>query len=33
MYRVFDGDMHLFDCMAEEADMYKAEGYRVVKIK
>lgn len=31
MYRVFDGDLYLFECIAEEADMYRAEGYRVVR--
>ena len=30
MYRVFDGELFLFECIAEEADMYRAEGYRVV---
>ena len=31
MYRVFDGDLFLFECIAEEADMYRSEGYRVVR--
>jgi hypothetical protein len=31
MYRVFDGELFLFECIAEEADMYRAEGYRVEK--
>jgi hypothetical protein len=31
MYRVFDGDLFFFLCIAEEADMYRAEGYRVVR--
>jgi hypothetical protein len=29
MYQVFDGDLYLFDCIAEEADMYRSEGYQV----
>ena len=29
MLRVFDGELFLFECIAEEADMYRAEGYRV----
>lgn len=33
MYQVFEGELYLFDCIAEEADMYKSEGYRVIKIK
>lgn len=31
MFKVFDGDLFLFECIAEEADMYRAEGYRVVQ--
>jgi len=30
MLRVFDGELFLFECVAEEADMYRAEGFRVV---
>jgi hypothetical protein len=33
MYQVFEGELYLFDCIAEEADMYKSEGYKVIKIK
>jgi hypothetical protein len=31
MYQVFDGELYLFDCIAEEADMYRSEGYRVTR--
>lgn len=31
MFKVFDGELFLFECIAEEADMYRAEGYRVVR--
>ena len=33
MYQVWDGDLFLFECIAEEVDMYRAEGYIVRKIK
>ena len=29
MFKVFDGELFLFECIAEEADMYRAEGYKV----
>ena len=29
MFQVWDGDLFLFTCIAEEADMYSEEGYTV----
>jgi hypothetical protein len=31
MFQVWDGDLFLFNCVAEEADMYSEEGYTVVQ--
>jgi len=31
MYQVWDGDLFLFTCEADEADMYAEEGFRVVE--
>jgi hypothetical protein len=31
MYQVWDGELFLFDCIAEEADLYRDEGYTVKK--
>ena len=29
MCQVWDGDLFLFNCIAEEADLYREEGYTV----
>jgi len=30
MYQVWDGDLFLFTCDADEADMYSEQGFNVV---
>lgn len=32
MYEVWEGDLFLFTCIAEEADMYAEEGYTVKEV-
>jgi hypothetical protein len=31
MFQVWNGNLFLFTCIAEEADMYRQEGYTVVQ--
>ena len=32
MYQVWEGDLFLFNCIPEEADMYTEEGYTVIQV-
>lgn len=32
MFEIWDGDLFLFNCIPEEADMYSDEGYIVVPV-
>lgn len=33
MFEVWDGDLFLFTCEADEADMYAEQGFRVVELE
>jgi hypothetical protein len=31
MYRVYEGDLFLFTCESDEVDLYREQGFKVVK--